>query len=61
MPTTKPFQCQECGKLHTLRSAERIMSGGRCDCGGCDIDIAPVRPGTYNSRGARLLRSVTER
>ena len=37
----KPFQCMECGKKHTLKSAERITYGnGRCACGGCDIDIA---------------------
>ena len=40
-PADKPFQCQECGKRHTLAAAERITYGtGRCSCGGCDIDAA---------------------
>jgi len=36
----KPFACMECGKAHTLTSALHIDRGGRCDCGGCDIDLA---------------------
>ena len=40
----KDWQCQECGKLLTLKQAERALSNaqGCPNCGGADIDLAPL-------------------
>lgn len=37
---SKPFVCNECGKLLTLAQAEKAMRSG-CSCGGYDIDVNP--------------------
>jgi ssDNA-binding Zn-finger/Zn-ribbon topoisomerase 1 len=41
----KDWQCQECGKLMTLKQAESAMYGasGCSKCGGADIDLAVLR------------------
>jgi Zn finger protein HypA/HybF involved in hydrogenase expression len=40
--TKHEFICNECGKGHTLKSAERAVYGMGCsNCGGGDIDINP--------------------
>ena len=36
------WKCMECGRLMTLRGAERAVSEGCPRCGGSDIDVAPM-------------------
>jgi len=36
------WKCMECGRLMTLRGAERAVSEGCPRCGGSDIDVAPI-------------------
>ena len=42
--TIKDWQCMECGRKMTLRSAEKAMSVGCTGCGGSDIDLIEVTP-----------------
>ena len=37
----KDWQCMECGRKMTARSAEKAMSVGCVSCGGSDIDLNP--------------------
>lgn len=43
---TKPFQCQECGKMLTLGEAKAAEYRGCPKCGGSDVDVAMVLPAT---------------
>lgn len=38
----KPFICCECGKALSAKAAEKAMSVGCPNCGGCDIDLKKV-------------------
>lgn len=38
--SAKQWQCQECGKLMTLKAAQRAMESGCSKCGGSDVDLA---------------------
>ena len=42
IPAIKDWQCNECGRRMTLKTAERATSGidGCPGCGGVDIDLA---------------------
>lgn len=45
MKQPKDWQCQECGKLLTLKQAEKAAFGsdGCPNCGGSDIDLVRIR------------------
>ena len=39
MAAAKMWECMECERRMTFAAAERIAHGGRCRCGGTDIDL----------------------
>lgn len=50
----RDWACQECGKLMTLRQAERAADKGCTRCGGVDVDMR-VSGSPRDARDARSL------